>query len=92
MARKEIIPKKEIFRFTAPTAETVLLVGDFTQWEKQALPMQKGRDGIWRAAVQLQPGAHSYRFIVDGEWCDDPECSMRVPNPFGTHDMVRQVI
>ena len=31
----------------------------------------------------LGPGAHRYRFIVDGEWRDDPECKSRVPNPFG---------
>jgi hypothetical protein len=28
---------------------------------------------------------------VDGQWCEDPECTVRVPNPFGGFDMVRQV-
>jgi hypothetical protein len=41
--------------------------------------------------VQLSPGEHYYRFLVDGEWRDDPECPMRVPNPFGGENMMREV-
>ncbi len=33
---------------------------------------------------------HNGRSIVDGTWCDDPECAERVPNPFGGQDMVRE--
>ena len=53
--------------------------------------MKKGKDGIWTAKVELTSGAHTYRFIVDGQWVDDPECPTRVPNPYGSQDMVRQV-
>ena len=41
--------------------------------------------------LKLPAGKHSYLFIVDGQWCEDPECTVRVPNPFGGFDMVRQV-
>ena len=34
----------------------------------------------------LKPGTYRYRFLVDGEWRDDPECELRVANPFGTQD------
>ncbi len=68
-----------------------MLVGDFTHWQQNAVAMKKGKDGVWTASAELPPGKHTYRFIVDGEWQDDPECSLRVPNPFGTQDMVRQV-
>lgn len=91
MARKEIDSKKETFHFTAADAVSVLLVGDFTHWQAQPVPMRKGTDGIWTAAVELSPGNHSYRFIVDGEWRDDPECPIHVPNPYGGEDMVRRV-
>ena len=84
-------PSKQTFRFTAPSATSVLLAGDFTQWQTRAIAMKKGKDGIWIATVELQPGKHNYRFIVDGEWCDDPDCTVRVPNPYGGQDMVRQV-
>ena len=91
MARQSEIPRKQVFRFSAPTAMKVLLAGDFTHWTQKALPMQKGQDGVWTITVELTPGKHSYRFIVDGEWNDDPECTVRVPNPYGTQDMVRTV-
>jgi len=84
-------PSRQTFRFTAPSATSVLLVGDFTEWQKSAVPMQKGKAGVWTTTVELTPGPHNYRFIVDGQWSDDPECTVRVPNPFGSQNMVRQV-
>ncbi len=91
MARQAAAPRKQTFRYTAPDAKSVLLAGDFTQWQQQALPMQKGPDGVWAASVSLPPGKHYYRFIVDSQWCDDPQCGTRVPNPYGGQDMVRLV-
>lgn len=82
---------KQQFRITAPTALTVQLVGDFTGWRHAPISLKKGTDGVWRTEVELQPGVHHYRFLVDGEWRDDPECTVRVPNPYGTEDSVRQV-
>ena len=90
MAKHTKNSKKQTFHFTAPAASSVLLVGDFTRWQQQPIPMQKNGDGVWTAAVDLPPGKYTYRFIVDSEWQDDPECTLRVPNPFGGHDMVRE--
>lgn len=86
------IERKQTFRITAPDAMSVLLAGDFTHWQSSAIPMQKGKGGIWTASVDLPPGKHTYRFIVDGEWVDDPECTIRIANPYGSQDMVRQVV
>ena len=91
MARKADISRKQTFRLAAPEASRVLLVGDFTQWQDQAISMKKGKDGIWTAKVELPAGTHTYRFIVDGQWMDDPDCAVRVPNPYGGENMVRQV-
>jgi 1,4-alpha-glucan branching enzyme len=82
---------KQTFTFTAPAALTVLLAGDFTQWQKNAIALEKQPNGVWRAAVSLEPGTYHYRFLVDGEWHDDPNCTLRVPNPFGSQDSVRMV-
>jgi 1,4-alpha-glucan branching enzyme len=90
MAKQSNNSKNHTFRFRAPAATSVLLVGDFTHWQKQPIPMHKDPEGIWLASVDLRPGKHTYRFIVDSEWRDDPECTVRVPNPFGGHDMVRE--
>jgi 1,4-alpha-glucan branching enzyme len=84
-------PKAQTFAFTAPTATSVQLVGDFTRWKERPINLQKGPDGVWRATVPLPSGLHHYRFLVDGEWRDDPACTIRVPNPYGGQNAVRQV-
>lgn len=81
----------QTFSFSAPTAMSVQLVGDFTQWQEKPVKMQKDADGIWRTTIKLPPGMHHYRFLVDGQWRDDPECVLREPNPFGSQDAIRQV-
>lgn len=83
--------RRQTFSFKAPAAMSVQLAGDFTHWSEHAISMRQGGDGVWRTTVDLQPGTHHYRFLVDGQWQDDPECTVRVPNPFGTQNSVRQV-
>lgn len=82
---------RQEFRLKAPGAENVLLVGSFTQWQQRPIPMQPERTGEWRVVVGLRPGTYYYRFLVDGEWCDDPECPLHVGNPFGSQDAVRVI-
>ena len=83
--------KAQTFAFTERSAMSVQLVGDFTHWQKSPIGMQKDDRGVWRTTVELEPGVHHYRFLVDGQWRDDPECSVRVPNPYGGQNAVRQV-
>jgi len=85
------IGPKQTFTITAPGALSVQLMGDFTHWQERPISMKKGDKDVWRTTVELAPGTHHYRFIVDNEWRDDPECKLRVPNPYGSQDMVRQV-
>jgi len=94
MARKPISDngkRPQSFSFTAPTATSVQLVGDFTHWQKHPINLHKSADGIWRTSVELEPGEHHYRFLVDGQWREDPECAVQVPNPYGSRNSVRSV-
>lgn len=83
-------PNKRTFTFRAPAAASVMLVGDFTHWQQQPIALKSQGGGLWRAEVSLPPGPHHYRFLVDGEWRDDPECFVRVPNEFGSENCVCQ--
>jgi 1,4-alpha-glucan branching enzyme len=80
------------FALRAPEATSVKLVGDFTEWQEQPIDLMKGPGGVWRIAVELSPGLHHYRFLVDGQWRDDLDCALRVPNTFGGYDAVRKVV
>jgi len=71
------------FTHKSSSARSVKLAGDFTNWEKSPVEMTHRQDGVWSTVIPLEPGLYSYRFIVDGKWCDDPRSDHRVPNPFG---------
>lgn len=83
--------KNTEFHLEAPSAGSVKLAADFTDWEKFPLDLIKSEDGVWFGIVPLFPGSYAYRFIVDGQWCDDPHPAQRVANPFGTMDAVVKV-
>lgn len=83
--------KPQTFSITAPGALNVMLVGDFTGWQDKPISMIKRDGGLWTASVNLQPGTYHYRFLVDGQWRDDPENALRVPNPYGGENSVRAV-
>jgi len=81
----------QTFYYRDPSATSVMLVGDFTHWRQSPISLRRESGGVWKASVPLTPGTHHYRFLVDGEWRDDPECTIRVPNPYGTQDNLVQV-
>ena len=82
--------KRVHFRLDAPDAEEVKLVGSFNGWNLSARPLKRGKDGIWQTYRLLRPGVYEYRFVVDGDWADDPEAD-RVPNEFGSENSMRTV-
>lgn len=83
--------KKVEFSLEAPVANSVKLAADFTDWEKHSVEMMHSPDGVWFTVVPLAPGSYSYRFIVDGQWRDDPRSTQRVPNPFGSDNAMVEV-
>jgi 1,4-alpha-glucan branching enzyme len=83
--------RTQTFTFDAPDARRVQLAGDFTHWTEHPINLHKNRNGIWETIVELPSGIHHYRFLVDGEWRDDPEAVLLVANPYGTQDSVTQV-
>ncbi len=86
--------KRVTFKLHAPEAREVNLAGDFNNWDTASLPLKrddKKNDGTWQRAAYLLPGSHEYRFIVDGSWCDDPQCAEKSGNKFGTYNSVIRV-
>jgi 1,4-alpha-glucan branching enzyme len=91
MKERSIKQVEQVFSYTAPGALRVQLAGSFTGWQSKPISMTKSDDGIWRTKVKLPPGSYQYRFIVDGQWHDDPTCTLRVSNEFGSSNMLREV-
>lgn len=82
----------------APVAGGVCVAGTFNDWSPTATPLTRRADGTWAVHLDLPPGRHEYKFVVDGEWCCEPGCETAyhgcpkcVPNPFGTMNRVVEV-
>ena len=85
---KEKTKKRRVnFSFEAPDANKVVLGGDFNNWNIRAQPM-KNEGGVWKKTVTLEPGRYEYKFLVDGQWRNDPNNTQVCANRFGTHNNV----
>jgi 1,4-alpha-glucan branching enzyme len=94
--KENLVPKKSnkqkvSFNLLAPQAQNVLLAADFTNWEQSPLSLKKMKGGLWKGSVSLPPGSYEYRFIVDGQWQDDPDCPNHRLNRFGVQNCVCKV-
>lgn len=76
--------KKVTFSIQAAGARQVILMGDFNNWNPKTHPMKKGGGGIWNKTVMLAPGQYEYKFLVDGQWQEDPHNGNTCANCFGT--------
>jgi hypothetical protein len=54
-----------------PDAAIVALAGSFNNWNQSQFIF--GKEGEeWICRIDLEPGKHAYKFIVDGNWLLDP--------------------
>jgi len=78
-----------VFTFSSQTAKEVYLVGEFNNWtvnDSSRLTIKK--NGTWERRVDLKPGSYRYKFVVDGQWVQDPASTKSEPNPFGGVDSI----
>ena len=74
--------------FTQMHARKVFIAGTFNDWQPSATPMISQGGGRWAQELTLAPGHYEYRFVVDGEWINDPAAKETVPNPFGGNNSI----
>jgi 1,4-alpha-glucan branching enzyme len=81
-------------RFAAefPAARRVYIAGDFNGWDPADLRMRRAHKGMdsFVAKVDLEPGKHEYKFVVDGEWVCAPDVP-REANSMGSDNHVIEV-
>ncbi|MBU4376986.1 MAG: AAA family ATPase [Candidatus Omnitrophica bacterium] len=93
MARMRDTLKVQAFSISVPEAKNVYLVGDFNGWRADGSSrLEQMPDGIWEKKIALRPGNYKYKFIVDGEWRQDPNNSRTTTNNFGGADSILSVI
>jgi chromosome partitioning protein len=73
-----------LFTLEAPEATEVLVTGEFTNWSREGIPLERdAADGIWKTIADIEPGEYEYRFVVDGVWIRDPNNKDYIRNEFG---------
>jgi 1,4-alpha-glucan branching enzyme len=75
------------FVLHVPQASSVAVAGSFNGWDLNKTPMQKEGNG-WKAKLSLAPGRYEYRFVVDGQWTNDPNAKECVRNDFGSTNSI----
>ncbi|MDH4204692.1 MAG: glycogen-binding domain-containing protein [Desulfobacteraceae bacterium] len=80
--------RKVTFSLRSPDVKEVILMGDFNQWNPKVHPMKKNKNGVWEKTTMLFPGTYEYRFMVDGQWKNDPDNNQTRVNRFGTKNNV----
>jgi len=71
-------------------ADKVVLSGSFNGWNERKLRM-KPTDNGWALTINLPPGRHEYKFIVDGYWMEDPNNPNTVSNQYHTLNSVLDI-
>jgi 1,4-alpha-glucan branching enzyme len=87
-ARQKIKNQKVKFSINAPEAKQVVLAGDFNNWDPKKHPMENDGNGVWEKTMMLAPSQYQYKFLIDGEWKEDPQNDQTCPNCFGTVNSV----
>ncbi|MGD8698546.1 MAG: glycogen-binding domain-containing protein [Gemmatimonadales bacterium] len=73
-------PTSVTFRLEDTGAESVAVIGDFSDWEP--IPLTK-RGKAWTSVVVIEPGLYHFGFLVDGEWYVPERAPGKVTDEFG---------
>jgi len=69
--------REVVVRFRDAAASDVRIAGDFNGWVPdkgvRSLIESEGQTRIWTKILRLSPGTYQYRYVVDGEWRQDPD-------------------
>ena len=87
-SKQKIKKRRVTFSLNSSNAEEVILMGDFNHWNRKKHPMKKDQNGLWVKTVIIPPGTYEYKFLVDGQWKEDPQNDRTCPNDFGTYNNV----
>jgi 1,4-alpha-glucan branching enzyme len=71
------------FSLFAPYNKAASLKGSFSNWEE--ITMEKGDDGYFRTWVELEDGAHQYKYRIQSRsWFFEPDQWVEITDPYAT--------
>ena len=88
-----VSPIKSVpFTVRAEPNSQIFIAGDFNKWDAAANQLTDSTGtGVFSTVLPLLPGSYEYKFVINGTWCVDPDCSEWVQNNLGTLNSVCKV-
>ena len=83
--------RKVVLRLFGYEGRNVQLAGDFNDWIPDNGVITRHVDGVVEKIVMLMPGTYQYRYVVDGEWQEDPSNPEVVENFSGGYNSILHV-
>jgi chromosome partitioning protein len=87
--------REVVVRFKDASAGDVRIAGDFNGWVPdrgvRSLIASEGDERVWTKVLKLEPGTYQYRYVVDGEWREDPTNPRTAPGPTGQPNSILHV-
>ena len=88
-------PREVVVRFKDASAGDVRIAGDFNGWVPdrgvRSVIASEGQTRVWTKVLTLEPGTYQYRYVVDGEWREDPANPQSAPGPTGQPNSILHV-
>jgi chromosome partitioning protein len=85
-------PREVVIHFRDTAASDVRIAGDFNGWVPdkgvRSLIESEGDTRVWTKILSLPPGRYQYRYVVDGEWREDPVNPEAVSSSIGGRNSV----
>jgi 1,4-alpha-glucan branching enzyme len=87
--KKQYLKSKPVCKLTfrvtkeqAQNADTVKIVGDFNEWNKEVEPMNKLKSGDFTQTLNLDAGAeYQFKYLInDTVWENEAEADKEIPN------------
>ncbi len=93
LVREKVKQLSEItFSLHDPNAQDVYLVGDFNNWKaSEENRLTRDDNGSWIKRLALRSGTYHYKFVVDGEWQEDPSNPNKEENNFGGYNSLIEI-
>jgi chromosome partitioning protein len=90
---KDNLPRINAITLTlkAPQAKEVYIAGEFNNWKLDDKSRMEKTNGCWTKHLSLDKGKYRYRFVIDGNWSEDPANPLKQLNPYGAMDSLIEI-
>ncbi len=91
VAKKNAKTRPVHLTIEAHEGSRIFVAGTFNDWNPTTHPMKKTGKGVFSASLNLAAGRYEYKFVVNGEWQFDKNCTQWVADPFGSMNSVLEI-